>query len=334
MNSSPVSDRIPTLADIRSAAARLDGKSVVTPLVADARLSAAVGGRVLVKAECLQRTGSFKFRGAYNKLSRLDEKTAARGVVAFSSGNHAQGVAAAAQLLGIDATIVMPADAPAIKIANTKSYGAKVVPYDRQTEDRAAIARKIASESGATLVPPFDDPQIVAGQGTVGLEIVEQCAALGVAPDIVLVPCSGGGLSAGITLALATLTPSAKVHTVEPAGFDDTARSLAAGERVRHRNLETGLCDALLSPSPGVLPFQILRRHAGSGFVVTDDAVLDAMAHAMRNLHIVVEPGGAVALAALVRHKAKLKGKTIVAVASGGNADPAALKKALGQTTD
>jgi threonine dehydratase len=289
---------------------------------------------VFIKAENLQRTGSFKFRGAFNRLSLIPAEERAAGVVACSSGNHAQGVAEAARILGMPATIVMPVDAPATKLARTRGYGAKVVAYDRRTEDRDAIAAAIAGETGATFVHPFNDPGVIAGQGTIGLEIAEDCAAHGLKPDAVLAGCSGGGLVSGIALALEELAPEAAVHTVEPAGFDDYARSIAAGEIRRNEAVDGSICDALLAPAPGDIGFQIARRRLAPGIVVTDEEALAAVAFAARDLKLVVEPGGAVALAAMLAGRIPTAGRTVVAVVSGGNIDDAMLMRALGGSRD
>jgi threonine dehydratase len=319
----------PTFEDVRAAAARIRPEAVRTPLL---RVSLPGGGEIFVKAETLQRTGSFKFRGAFNRLSMIPDDDRAPGVVACSSGNHAQGVAEAARILGMPATIVMPADAPAVKLARTRAMGADVVTYDRRTEDREAIANTIAARTGATFVHPFDDPGVIAGQGTVGLEIAEDCAAHGLIPDAVLVCCSGGGLASGIALALEQLAPATTVHTVEPEGFDDYARSLAAGERVSNERLSGSICDALLSESPGAIGFSIARRRFGPGLVVSDDEALAAVGFAARELKLVVEPGGAVALAAVLAGKLPTAGRTVVAVLSGGNIDDAMMTRALAQS--
>lgn len=318
-------DTLPTAADVADAARRLAGVAARTPLLEFEPLNDAAGREVLVKAETLQRTGSFKFRGAYNRLARLDATERRAGVVAYSSGNHAQGVAAAARLLGLPAAIVMPADAPTAKIARTRRHGAEIVVYDRKAEDRAAIAEALAEERGAVLVPPFDDPFVIAAQGTVGMEIAEQCAERGVRPDAVLVPCSGGGLSAGIALGLARSLPDAAVHTVEPAGWDDTARSLAAEQPMRvGDDAPATLCDALMVTEPGRLTLPILRAHRVAGLTVTEDAVKAAIAFAFHELKLVVEPGGAVALAAALGGlPADGRGGPLVVVASGGNVDAA-----------
>lgn len=326
---SDVQAPLPDLAAIEAAASRLKGHAVETPLLEAPALGARVGGRVLIKPESLQRTGSFKFRGAYNKMSQIPADRRAGGVVAFSSGNHAQGVAAAAQLIGLPAAIVMPADAPPIKIENTKSYGAEVILYDRYREDREAVAARLAAERGAVLVRPYDDPDIIAGQGTIGLEIAQQCRALGLAPDAVLTPCGGGGLISGCATALAALSPSTRVYAAEPAGFDDTARSLKAHRRLGNEPGKSSICDALLAATPGELTFAINDRLLAGGFAVSDDEVMAAMSFAFRHLKLVVEPGGAVALAAVLAGKLDLKGRSAVVVCSGGNVEPRLFAQAL-----
>ncbi|MBT4906839.1 MAG: threonine/serine dehydratase [Rhodospirillaceae bacterium] len=313
----------PTLAGIGAAAERLAGIAVHTPLIENPALNARAGGRVLLKAETLQRTGSFKFRGAYNFLSQVPTDARTRGVVAYSSGNHAQGVAAAAEIFDIPATIVMPADAPQAKVDNTRGFGAEVVTYDRQTESREDIAAAIAGESGATLVPPFDHAWTIEGQGTVGLEIAAQCAAMDTRPDEVLVCCGGGGLTSGIAIALADRVPSSVIKAVEPTGFDDASRSLIAGQRLSNEPGAASICDALLSPSTGDLTFAAMFAHDVTGLSVSDDEVRAAMAYAWRTLKLVLEPGGAVALAAILSGKVETKDRTIVAVLSGGNVDAA-----------
>jgi threonine dehydratase len=319
----------PDIDDIRAAARRLEGRAVVTPLVESPLLNARLGGRLLVKAETLQRTGSFKFRGAYNTLAQLAAAQRKGGVVAYSSGNHAQGVAAAAQLLSMPAVIVMPADAPAIKVANTKGYGAEVVLYDRDRESREEIGGRIAAERRAVLVPPFDDPRVMAGQGTAGLETAAQAKALGARLDAVIIPCSGGGLAAGCAVALAAESPGTAVYAAEPAGFDDTRRSLAQGERVANAPGACSICDALLVAMPGALTFPINRRLLKGGFAVSDDEVRAAMATAFAELKLVIEPGGAAALAAVLAGKIEMNGRTVAVIASGGNVDPATFARAL-----
>jgi threonine dehydratase len=316
----------PDLAAIEAAARRLAGHAVVTPLLGSRDLDARTGARVLIKPEMLQRTGSFKFRGAFNKMSQLPPGTS---VVAFSSGNHAQGVAAAAQLLGLAATIVMPGDAPAIKIANTRSYGADVVIYDRHREDREKVAGRIAEERSATLVRPYDDPDIIAGQGTIGLEIAQQCRANAITPDVVLAPAGGGGLIAGCATALSALVAAVRIYSVEPIGFDDTARSLAGHARVANQPGASTICDALMAGMPGELTFAVNDRLLAGGLAVSDAEVQAAMAYAFRTLKLVVEPGGAVALAALLAGKLDVAGRTVVIVCSGGNVDPATFCRAL-----
>lgn len=308
-------------ADIEAAARRLENIAVRTPLIENAELNEIAGGRVLLKAECLQRTGSFKIRGAYNLMSQLSKEEASRGVVAWSSGNHAQGVAAAAGLLGIHAAIVMPEDAPKSKIENTRRLGGEIVLYDRYTGDREAIARAIAAERDAALVPSYDHEHIIAGQGTVGLEIAEQAAALGEQPDQVLICCGGGGLSSGCALALRAAVPGVEIVLVEPEAFDDTARSLKSGERQRVTAETRSICDALQTPTPGKLTFEINQSLGASAVLVTDNEVERAMRFAFRELKLVVEPGGAVALAAVIAGRVATQGRTTVAVLSGGNVD-------------
>lgn len=321
MNTDPAAS-LPTAADVAQAAGRLKGVALRTPLIASPVLDAAAGGRIFLKAETLQRTGSFKFRGAYNKISMIPMDRRAGGVVAFSSGNHAQGVAAAAQLLAMSAVIVMPRDAPRPKRERTAAFGAEIVLYDRNSEDREAIARDIAAQRGAVLVPPYDDPMIIAGQGTAGREIVEDMEAMGLAPDIVVVTASGGGLAAGIALAVKEKHPQARLFTAEPAGFDDHARSFRSGTRETNAAMSGTICDALMSPSPGKITFEINRALIGEGVTATDEEVARAVAFAFRELKLVVEPGGAVGLAALLAGRLDVRGKTAVAVLSGGNVDP------------
>jgi threonine dehydratase len=319
----------PGMEDIRAAAAALAPVAVETPLLPAFALDRMTGGRVLIKPELLQRTGSFKFRGAYNKIRSLDPDRRRRGVVAFSSGNHAQGVAAAAQLLGAPAVIVMPADAPSIKIENTRGYGAEVLLYDRDREDREAIASELARRKGATLVRPYDDPDIIAGQGTIGLELVRQAEALGRPLDLVLAPCSGGGLMAGCAIAIKSLSPETRLLTAEPEGFDDMARSLASGRRERNAPGGRSICDALMSPTPGILTFRVNRELVDGGVAVSEAEVCRAMAFAFRELKLVVEPGGATPLAALLAGKVDAAGKTVALVLSGGNVDRATFLAAL-----
>ncbi|WP_430465168.1 threonine ammonia-lyase [Tabrizicola sp.] len=306
-----------SLALIEAAAARLSGHARRTPLLNAPLLDRIAGRRIFVKAECLQWTGSFKFRGGWSAVSALPPGT--RGVMAYSSGNHAQGVALAASRHGLPCVILMPADAPAVKIANTRAYGAEVVLYDRATEDRDAIGADLATSRGLTLVKPFDDAQVIAGQGTVGLEIAEQAAEAGIDAATVLTCCGGGGLTAGIALALEARAPHLTVRPCEPAGFDDTARSLISGQRERNAATAGSICDAIVTPSPGELTFPILHRLCGPGLVVTDDEACRAMALAFHHLRIVLEPGGAVALAAALFRSDMPQ--TVICTASGGNVD-------------
>lgn len=314
-----------SIAMIRAAAARLNGHARQTPLLNAPLLDQIAGRRVFIKAECLQWTGSFKFRGGWSAVSALPPD--ARGVLAYSSGNHAQGVALAARLHKLPCVIVMPSDAPAVKVANTRAYGAEVVLYDRATEDRDAIGARIAAERGLTLIKPYDDPLVIAGQGTVGLELAEQAAEAGIAEAPVFVCCGGGGLSSGIALALEARAPGLQVRTAEPQGFDDMARSLASGQRQRNTAPSGSICDAILTPTPGELTLPILSRLAGPGAVITDDQALQAMVLAFTHLRIVLEPGGAAALAAALFGKDLPD--TVIAVATGGNVDPATFATAL-----
>jgi threonine dehydratase len=311
---------LPTLDDVACAAVRLKGIAVHTPLLRSDRLDEITGGRILLKPEVLQRTGSFKIRGAYNRLRQLVESGQdGGGVVAFSSGNHAQGVAAAAVLLGMKAAIVMPGDAPALKIANTRRLGGEIILYDRWTEDREAICARVAAERGAVVVPSFDDAGVIAGQGTVGLEMAADAKALGLSLDAVYVPASGGGLAAGIGLAL---DPATKLYTAEPAAFDDHARSLAAGARTANDPAARSICDALLAAMPGRITFALNRARLAGGVTATDEEVLHAMAFGFEVLKLVIEPGGAVALAALLSGRIDARGRTVGIVLSGGNVAP------------
>ena len=319
---------------IRAAAQRLDGYVRKTPLLSSPFLDEIAGRRVLVKPECLQHTGSFKFRGGWSAVSALDADTRAKGVIAFSSGNHAQGVAYAAKKHGVPAVIIMPSDAPKLKIDNTRALGAEVVLYDRATEDRDAIGDALAAERGLTLIKPFDEPQVIAGQGTAGLEIAAQAAELGVTEAEVLVCCGGGGFTAGIALALEAEAPDMKVRPVEPEGFDDVKRSLATGTIQRNDRTSGSLCDAIITPQPGQITFPIMDRLVGPGLAVTEDEALRAMALAFQRLKIVAEPGGAVALAAALFHGAELNGDTVIATVSGGNVDADVFARALGTLKD
>jgi threonine dehydratase len=316
------------IAMIDAARARLDGHVRRTPLLWSPFLDEIAGRRILVKPECLQHTGSFKFRGAWSAISGLPQDVRAQGVIAFSSGNHAQGVALAAKMHGIPAVIIMPADAPRMKIENTRAYGAEVVLYDRITENRDEIGAKLSRERNLTLIKPFDEPLVIAGQASVGLEVAEQVRELGIEKADVLVPVSGGGLLSGIALALEANAPGLVARSCEPEGFDDMARSLVSGQIERNASLSGSLCDAILSPQPGDITFPIIKRLCGSGLVVTEDEALKAMALAFSRLKIVVEPGGAVALAAALFHGETL-GNEVIAVCSGGNVDEGIFRMAL-----
>ncbi len=314
---------------IRAAAKRLEGHARRTPILTSPFLDEIAGRRVLVKPECLQHTGSFKFRGGWSAISALTDNALKTGVIAFSSGNHAQGVALAAREHGAPAVIVMPSDAPAIKIANTRALGAEVVLYDRATEDRDAIGARLAQERGLTLVKPFDEPQVIAGQGTCGLEIAEDMNALGITDADVAVCCGGGGLTSGIALALAADAPGLRVRPVEPEGFDDVTRSLVSGKIERNARTSGSLCDAIITPQPGEITFPIMQAHCGPGVVVTEEECLRTVGLAFERLKIVVEPGGAAALAAALFHPDAFEGDAIIAVATGGNVDPDVFAKAL-----
>ncbi|TAJ69040.1 MAG: threonine/serine dehydratase [Phenylobacterium sp.] len=319
-----------SLADIEAAAARIKGVAVETPLIESPALNERLGLRVLIKPETLQRVGAFKFRGAYNRLVQLSDDEKTRGVVAFSSGNHAQGVALAAKLLGIPALIVMPADAPKVKAEATAGYGAEVRFYDRLTESREKIAAAIAAERGSIVVPAFDDPHIIAGQGTAGLELMQQARARGAELGAVVVPCSGGGLLAGVATAVKALSPTTAMVGVEPDGYDDTLRSLQAGERRPMTPTHRTLCDALESPCPGELTFPILQKTVADMAVVSDAEVAEAMRYAFSVLKLVVEPGGSAGLAALLAGKVKTYGAGAIGlVLSGGNVDPEQFAKVL-----
>ena len=311
----------PAFSDIQAAAKRIAPYAVRTPLVESPALNALTGGRVFLKLETLQRTGSFKFRGACNRLALIPRDQRANGVVAFSSGNHAQGVAAAAALFGMAAVIVMPSDAPRAKIEGTRALGGTVVEYDRQREDREAIAGRICAERGAVLVRPFDDAGVIAGQGTAGLEVAEDAARFGVALDDVLVPCSGGGLVSGVALALRGMGLSAKVHSVEPENFDGMKRSLEAGARVAAPGGRHSIADALMAPMPGAIVFDLAKDLLAPGFAVSDAELERAIAFAARDLKLVVEPGGAAALAALLAGRLDVRGKAVALILSGANTD-------------
>ena len=323
-----------SLTDIEHALERLSGAALRTPLLRCAELSERAGASVLIKPENLQHIGAFKFRGAYNRLAQLDRDEQRAGVVAFSSGNHAQGVACAAKLLGIPATIVMPTDAPRIKLENTRRLGAEVRLYERQGESREQIASAIAAERGAVLVPSYDDPDIIAGQGTCGYELVEQAAALGMRPAALLVPCGGGGLLAGVSTAVRALLPETAIYGVEPENFDDHARSWKSGVRESVPGTHSTLCDSLMTPTPGALTWSINRTTVSNFLVVTEDEVRHAVSFAFRFMKLVVEPGGAVALAALLSKKLNLDGQELALILSGGNIDPLVLDNCLSEYPD
>jgi threonine dehydratase len=318
----------PVLADIRAAAARLNGLAVETPLIESPALNERIGGRILFKPEVLQRTGSFKFRGAYNKISSLSDAERARGVVAYSSGNHAQGVAASARMFGISAVIAMPTDAPEIKRKNVEAMGAEVITFDRFKDDRDAVVKSYV-DAGRVLVKPFDDPLIIAGQGTIGLELVAQAEKLGVTLDAVVSPCGGGGLISGIAVAIKALSPNTEVWAAEPEYFDDTRRSLAEGRRVGVEPGHTSICDAILTPLPGEITFEINRKALAGAVAVSEKATAAAMRDAAAYLKLVVEPGGGVGLAALGSGEIDLAGRTVAVVLSGGNVDLEAYARIL-----
>ncbi len=321
------------LAMINAAAARLQGHMRETPLLRCDFLDQVAERQVFVKAECLQHTGSFKFRGAWAALTALSDQKRTRGVIAFSSGNHAQGVALAARIHGVPASIIMPKDAPRSKIENTRALGAEVVLYDRAAgENRDKLGAQLSAARGLTLVRPFDDPEVIAGQGSAGLELAQQANAEGITSAEVLVCCGGGGLTSGIALALEAQAPGLRVRPVEPEGFDDVARSLEAGQIMSNAGPPVGLCDAIVTPSPGQLTFPILNRLCGPGLVVTDAQVKDAMRLAFSRLKLVLEPGGAVALAAALFHPDQIQGDTVIAVATGGNVDATVFADVLAST--
>lgn len=312
---------LPTFADIEEASRHVGVACIVTPLLESAVINARVGGRLLVKAEGLQRTGSFKMRGAYNRMRLLTADERARGVVAYSSGNHGQAVAATARLLGTTATVVMPADAPKTKADKTRALGAEVLFYDRQRDDRVAIGRRLAEERGLVMVPPFEDRFVMAGAGTVALEAVRQAEAMGAPLDAMIACCSGGGLAAGTALVMRALVPNGEVWAAEPEHFDDTARSLAAGHRVTNEPGHTSICDSVLAPTPGELTFEVNRRNLTGAVAVSDDEVIEAMRTAFRDLGLVAEPGGSVALAAVLSGRFPIRGRTVAVTLSGSNID-------------
>ena len=332
MNAPAKFPALPTVSDVEDAARQLRGVAIRTPLLENRFLNERLGGRLLIKAEPLQVTGSFKFRGAYNRISRLNAEERTRGIVAFSSGNHAQACAWASKITGTPAVIVMPSDAPKIKISNTRAYGAEVVLYDRHNEDREAIGRRYSEERGMTLVPPFNDPYIISGQGTIGLEISAQCAERDIKPDAVLAPASGGGLISGISLAIKDRLPDTDVYCAEPDQFDDIDLSLKAGKIVDHAGKGQTFCDALMAPHPGDITFGVMSRNLKGAVSATDAEVETAMATAFNYFKLVVEPGGAAALASVLNGKAPCANRTVVVVCSGGNVDSSLYSAIIART--
>lgn len=332
MITDPLKD-LPTFADVEDAAQRIRDVTFHTPLLRFDVLDKAVGAPVWIKPETLQRTGSFKMRGAWNRISRIPDADKPKGVVAFSSGNHAQGVAESARLLGLKSTIVMPADAPRAKIESTKRRGGEVRLYDRVNESREAIAAEIVASSGATTVRPFDDAWIMAGQGTAGLEAAQDAAKQGVTFGSLICNASGGGLLAGVAIAFEELSPKTEVFVSEPDGHDDLIRSLAAKKLVSNAPGIRSIADALMSPEPGVLPFEIHKRRVAGGFTATNDQLLDAMSYAFHNLKLVVEPGGANALAVLLNNRAHFAARgPVLVILSGGNVDADVFSQATART--
>jgi len=320
---------LPTPRDIDRAAERLKGQAVKTPLLRSDVLDERLGGQVFIKAECLQRTGSFKFRGAFNRIFCLVEDERRRGVIAYSSGNHAQGVAAAARLNGTTAKILMPLDAPRAKVEGVKFWGGEVVGYDRATQSREEIGRAMAEEEGRVLVPPYEDPYIIAGQGTAGLEAVGQLAEAGAKADAVVCCAGGGGLIAGVGMAFQAAHPGTEIWSAEPAGFDDHKRSLASGRRERNERLTGSICDAIITPTPGEMTWALNSTQLTGGTAITDEDALDAMAFAWRHLKIVVEPGGVAALAAVLTGQIPVEGRTVCVLVTGGNVDREIFSRAL-----
>ncbi len=320
--------------EIVAASKVLKGRARVTPLLESGVLNARIGGRVLLKPECLQRTGSFKFRGAFNRIAAVPASERGTGVIGWSSGNHAQGVACAARLFGAPATIIMPRDAARMKIAGVRGFGAEIVFYDRHTEGREELGARVIDERGGTFVHPYDDPLVVAGQGTAGLEAAQQMRARDIVPDVALVPCGGGGLVAGVAVGLRSEFPDVDVRTVEPTVHDDMARSLREGQRIPADEGVSTICDSLLPPQVGEIAFDVAQRHMGPGLTITDEEALEAVAFAMLRLKLVVEPGGSAALAAVLSGRIDLKDKTTLVVLSGGNADPAILARALAESRE
>jgi threonine dehydratase len=323
--------KLPDFDDVAAARVRLAGRVVRTPMLRHPLLDSLTGGTILIKPEPLQRTGSFKLRGATNAISQLSPEALRAGVVTHSSGNHGQATACAAAAAGAHATIFMPSDAPRIKVESTRRWGAEIVHYDRATDDRDALAADFVARTGATLVPPFDHPHVIAGQGTLALELAEDAQAAGLAMDALLVCTGGGGLVAGCALAMEGVSPRTRVYAAEPQEWDDTARSLASGTRESVRPGGSTLCDALLSKAPGEITFAINRGRLAGGLTVSDAEVMNAVAFAFLHLKLVAEPGGAVALAALLAGRLDARGKVVGVVISGGNVDPAVFARALGE---
>ena len=320
----------PTLDDVEDAARALKNVAVETPLLENVEVNEGLFSRLLVKAEMAQRTGSFKFRGAYNRIRQLDDAARARGVIAYSSGNHAQAVACAARMMGTKSLIVMPSDAPSNKMARTRELGAEIITCNRADETREDVAERVSAERDLVMVPPNEDLRVLAGAGTVALELVRQSGALGAVPDIVLVPCGGGGLTAATALVFRELSPGTKAFGVEPELFDDTLRSLQAGRRVANPKGRRTICDAIMTDIPGELTFSINRELLSGVLTVSDDDVRFAMKFAFDQFKIVIEPGAAVGLAAVLRGKIDIKGKTIAVIATGGNVDAESFCTALG----
>jgi threonine dehydratase len=321
--------RLPKFADVQDAARQIAGEAVRTPLLENDVLNERLCGRILIKPECLQRTGSFKFRGAYNRLSRIPIEAREKGVVAFSSGNHAQGVALAAKLLGIPATIVMPSDAPKIKTEGVRRLGAEVVEFDRATGDREAISAELVTKSGAILVPSYDDFYIMAGQGTAGLEIADDLRAAGIKPDQLVCCAGGGGLIAGTGLAMKEYFPACDIWAAEPEGFDDHKKSLAAGARVANDRRSGSLQDAIITPMPGAMTFPLNQQQLAGAVTASDDDTLDALAFIWKHLKLVAEPGGATAFASILNGQVDTRNRTTVVLITGGNVDSAVFKQAL-----
>lgn len=321
--------QVPDYHDVKAAGRVLAGKAVRTPLLKNMALSELAGADVYLKPECLQHTGSFKFRGAYNAISSLPDAERARGIVACSSGNHAQGVGKAASIFGCPATILMPSDAPASKVSGTLATGAKIVEYDRASQDREKMVAELVARSGGILIHPYNNKMVVAGQGTAGLEIAEDLNSMGKSADRVLVCTGGGGLTAGVALAIHHHFPEAKIHSVEPEGFDDYRHSLASGKIMENSQTTGSVCDAVLTPEPGAIGFEINRRILSEGLAVSDDEALMAVKFAFEKLKLVVEPGGAVALAALLKQGRQWSGETIAVLLSGGNVDPQVFRQAI-----